>query len=184
MSLITAFELDRIRKEMAEECMTVPGKEINAALEPDFSRLIMKRERDRLAEALACCEQFGRIPLDGISDQRKLLEMAKRGRTLSASDLLQEIRLIRGIRNAVAYEKTIHELPHEEIHDLFTTLIIHDKTEQKLSRCISDYGEVRDSASEHLKEIRRNLRESEALIADGFDCDHPEWTDRTSDQGK
>ncbi len=181
MSLITAFELDRIRKEMAEECMTVPGKEINAALEPDFSRLIMKRERDRLAEALACCEQFGRIPLDGISDQRKLLEMAKRGRTLSASDLLQEIRLIRGIRNAVAYEKTIHELPHEEIHDLFTTLIIHDKTEQKLSRCISDYGEVRDSASEHLKEIRRNLRESEALIAEAVQKFQKEHSDSLMD---
>jgi DNA mismatch repair protein MutS2 len=181
MSLIRAFELDRIREEMVSECVSEPGKEINRTLEPVFSRLIMKRERDRLAEAISCCEHYGRIPMDGISDQRNMLEMAKRGRTLTANDLLQEIRLIRGIRAAVSYEKSIHELPHEELHELFSTLVIHQKTEDALARCISDYGEVKDSASPKLKEVRRNLRESEAAIAEAVQRFQKEHADSLMD---
>ena len=166
MSLFSAFELDRIREEMTAECLTECGREINRTAEPVFDRLIMKRERDRLSEALAACYAFGRAPMDGISDQRNMLEMAMRSQVLTANDLLQEIRLIRGLRLLAGYEKTIQEIDHEELHDLFSTLIIHDKTEKELSRRISDYGEVRDDASEKLKSLRRSLLGIDGEIAE------------------
>ncbi|MBR2769454.1 MAG: endonuclease MutS2 [Solobacterium sp.] len=177
MSLFSAFELDRITQEISEECLTDCGRELSLETRPCFDRLLMKRERDRMAEALAACYAFGRAPFDGISDQRRMLEMAKRSQILTANDLLNEIRLIRGFRTLAAYEKTIRELDHEELHDLFSSLIIHERTERELTKRISEYGEVRDDASEKLKSVRRSLIETEGQIAEAaakFMRDHAE----------
>lgn len=164
MSLLSCFEFERIRQQMVDECQTDPGRALLSKLEPVYERIIIRRDRNRLDEAMNAVVRFGTAPLEGVSDIAGLLSLARKGRSLTASELLQVIRLIRAVRVLVNYETTIHEVPHEELHDLFATLAVHDALEKILTSAINDYGEVKDTASPALKDIRRQLRHADSQI--------------------
>ncbi|MBR2676649.1 MAG: Smr/MutS family protein [Solobacterium sp.] len=169
MSLFTRFELDRIRDEIKEECLTLPGQRIMMAVEPSFSPIEIRRRRNRLEEAMDAQVRFGAPMLEGTGDPESLLNQASKGRVLTAQELLQVLKLIRTVRTVREYENNLKEIPHEELHDLFSTLIIHEALERKIADIINDYGEVKDSASPALKDIRRQLRSADQRIAEAVE---------------
>ncbi|MBO7703773.1 MAG: endonuclease MutS2 [Solobacterium sp.] len=164
MSLLSCFELDRIRDEMALQCMTEAGRRLVSSCEPSFERIIIRRDRNRLDEAMNAIIRFGTAPLEGVSDIEAILKQAEKGRSLTPNEVLQVLKLIRAVKAVIAYEKTIAEVPHEELHDLFVTLMPHDALEKAILAVITDYGEVKDSASAELKSIRNELRHADARI--------------------
>lgn len=164
MSLLSCFELDRIRDEMALQCMTEAGRRLVSSCEPSFERIIIRRDRNRLDEAMNAIIRFGTAPLEGVSDIEAILKQAEKGRSLTPNEVLQVLKLIRAVKAVIAYEKTITEVPHEELHDLFVTLMPHDALEKAILAVITDYGEVKDSASAELKSIRNELRHTDARI--------------------
>ena len=82
----------------------------------------------------------------------------KKGRSLTAHELLDVLNLIRSIQSVLGYEETIREVPHPALNDLFTTLTPKEKLSARISSIINEYGEVKDSASPALSDIRRSLR--------------------------
>ncbi|MCH4207097.1 MAG: endonuclease MutS2 [Solobacterium sp.] len=163
MSLEHSLEYDVIKEQMKSHCAFSLGVQQMEETMPSYDPLIIRRDQQRIKEALVCDTAFGPMPFAGIRDIRSLLLNAKKGRSLSASELNEEIRLIHGIKGIHAYEQSL-EPAHPSIEDLVASLIIHQKTEQKLSSCISEYGEILDSASSQLKEIRRGLKSCDSQI--------------------
>ena len=94
MSLFTRFELDRIRDEIKEECLTLPGQRIMMTVEPSFSPIEIRRRRNRLEEAMNAQVRFGAPMLEGTGDPENLLRQASKGRVLTAQELLQVLKLI------------------------------------------------------------------------------------------
>ena len=169
MSLFTRFELDRIRDAMAEECLSAPGRRLLDACTPSYEPIVIRRDRDRLEEAMNAVIRFGAAPLEGIGDPEHLLKQSAKGRVLTAQELVQELKLIRTVRAVVRYETAIQEIPHPELRDLFSALIVHDALEKTIANAINDYGEVKDSASTALNEIRSQLRSADQHIADAVE---------------
>ena len=159
-----SLELNVILEQVKRYCSFSLGIQEIEQLEPVFDPLIIRRRSAQLKEALECVIRFGPMPFGGIRDISMSLQNAAKGRVLTAGELVAEMELIRGIRGILSYEETL-ECAHTELHDIMSTLTVHEKTEKYLSRCINEYGEVKDNASEELKSIRRQLQSADGEIA-------------------
>jgi MutS2 family protein len=164
MSVESSLELNSILEQVEKYCSFSMGKEQIQNTVPSFSRLIIQRDHAYMKEALEITVHYGPMPFAGIADLRELLINADKGRVLSGSECVSEIRLIQGIQEIVSYEKTLTDVAHPNLKDLIDTLTVHRKTEQYLSKCLNEYGEVLDSASSELRGIRAALRHAEAEI--------------------
>ncbi|MBQ6356998.1 MAG: endonuclease MutS2, partial [Solobacterium sp.] len=159
-----SLELNVILEQVKHCCSFSLGIQEIEQLEPVYDPLIIRHRSRQLKEALECVIRFGPMPFGGIRDLRDTLKNAAKGRVLTAGELVAEMELIRGIRGILNYEESL-ECDHAELHDIISTLTVHEKTEKYLSRCINEYGEVKDNASDELKIIRRQLQSADADIA-------------------
>ncbi|MBQ9327642.1 MAG: endonuclease MutS2 [Solobacterium sp.] len=177
MSIHSAFEFEKIRGQMVDLCLSEIGQAHLSAVEPSFERIIIRRDRQRLYEAMEACVRFGGVPLEGVRDCSSLLVQSEKGRALTAQELLEVLRLLRSVKAAVAYEETIREVPHDELNDLFSTLNVQDALVQRITSIINDYGEVKDTASSQLSEIRSQLLHAGRRIQEAveqFRQSHPD----------
>ena len=56
-----------------------------------------------------------------IKDLREILLNAKKGRTLTAQELIDEMFLIQGIQGMLHYFKSMNALEHDHLSDLYDT---------------------------------------------------------------
>ena len=165
MSIEKSLELDVIISQMERYCDFSLGKQRVHDTVPSFDRLVIQRDNARIKEALACTIKYGPCPITSMSDLRSTLANAKKGRTLSIQECMDEMRLISGIRSAANYETTLVDVPHPDLHELFDSLIVHDILERNLRRIFNEYGEIMDNASKQLQSIRSSLRRIDGDIA-------------------
>ena len=165
MSVEKSLELNEVLDQVKKYCAFSMGLELVSDTKPSFDRLVIRRDHERMKEALECVVRSGTMPFGGISDLRIMLANAAKGRTLTPADFSAELSLIRGIRGIVSYEKSLGDIPHEALKDLTGTLVIHQKTERKLASCFNEYGEIVDNATPELRSIRASLRHADADIA-------------------
>ena len=99
----------------------------------------------------------------GAHDIRPLAEMAKRGGVLTESDLLAVTGTLISARSlARAFEKQAKDFP--KLAEVIKLLPPPPGVIESISRCISDRGEVLDSASPKLGAIRADIKVSHARL--------------------
>ena len=165
MSLENSLELNMILAQVSKYCAFSLGRTAVAETVPSFDPLIIRRDHERMKEALNASVHYGPVPMAGIRDLTDMLKNASKGRTLSGQDLINEVHFIQGIRSIHNYQKELTDFEHPYLDDLIGTLTVHEHTEKVISRCINDYGEVMDTASHELSSIRANIRRAEHDIA-------------------
>lgn len=161
--MVNGLELELIKERIAPFCAFSLGKEKIAALQPSFQPLVIAKENRRSAEALQAVVQYGAMPFYGIKDISRTLHTVLRDGVCTAIELIQAADHARGVAGAQAYLKAV-ELPLKEIHELCDTMQPHKEIAEQLERCFTPYGEVLDSASPALKQIRRSLHQTEAEL--------------------
>ena len=151
------LEFDKILLHLAEHTSFAGGRELALALQPtDDLRLAL----DWLAEtteARALLAQKSDIHLGGVRDVRPLLPLAERASALLPTDLLD-------IRNTLIRARTIQRslarvsahFPH--LADIAVRIEPCEDLIDEIGRCISERGEVLDSASPALGRIRAEKR--------------------------
>ncbi|MBR0477634.1 MAG: Smr/MutS family protein [Solobacterium sp.] len=164
MSLEKSLELDTIIEETEKLCSFSLGAERIRNTLPSYDPLIIKRDNERIRDALQCTVKYGPMPFYGIRDIGKALDNAERSRTLTVQELMDVMMFIRGLRYVLSYEKSI-EIPHEAVKELTGTLLLHGSTEKAIGTAINDYGEIVDEASAELRQIRRDLRSVDQQIS-------------------
>ncbi|MEG0176719.1 endonuclease MutS2 [Anaerorhabdus sp.] len=158
------IELETIKTQIANFCAFSLGREKIEALEPSFSPLIIRRENARIKEALNCTVKYSSMPLSGLKDITKILLQAQKGMTLSPLDFISVINHIRACRGIVAYQTSVEE-KCEELEDLVSSIVIFKSVQEKLESCFDDSGEILDSASPELRQIRRLLLKIDGEIS-------------------
>lgn len=167
MSLENSLELNVILAQIEQYCAFSLGEERIHSTRITYDPLRIRRDNERIREALECVVRFDTIPMGGISDIGTLLNNAKRSRVLTEQDFLAEMRFITGVRGAALYGKeTTAEVRHEALDELFGSLSVHESTLRFLESCFNEYGEVKDSASPELRGIRAALRRADGEIAE------------------
>ena len=165
MSTESSLELNVILAQVEGYCAFSLGKKAIEETVPSYDPLVIRRDHERIKEALACTVKYGSMPFAGIRDIQNLLQNALKGRVLTAQDLLYEQHFIEGIKGISAYEKTLEDVEHPHLKDLIDTMSIHGKVQKDISLALNEYGEVKDSASSELRSIRSSMRKADSEIS-------------------
>jgi DNA mismatch repair protein MutS2 len=166
MSAEKSLELDVIQEQMVKYCAFSLSAEKIREEKPTFEPLIIRQNLERLKEALECVRLYDTVPMGGIKDIRHVLEDAHKGRVLTEGEFVDVMALINGISAVMAYEKGLGETKHSALHELFSSLTSHSSLLRLLNSCFNSYGEVKDSASGELREIRNQLRRMDGELAE------------------
>ena len=149
------LELPKILHQIAERASFSAGRELVLALEPTPNLIEAQAWQQETTEARRLFEVKGSTSIGGAHDVRPLTHRAERGLTLLPGELLDiQSSLEAGHRLKRALTR---------LHDQFPRLSDHASTIESCSslvteirRCISDRGEVLDSATPELARIRRD----------------------------
>lgn len=164
MNLEESLELPVILRQIEELAVTSLGKERIQHTEVSYDPLRIKQNNRSAKEALQCVVQYGALPLDGLRDIRDSLLSCKKGMTLTAYELLEEIRCIDAIKEVLHYRESLKDTDCPELKDLIGTLAVHEKEERYLKERTNAYGEVKDEASPKLFSLRKQLQTIDSEI--------------------
>jgi len=148
------LEFDKILTRLAEHTSFSAGRELALALLPTDDLQLARERQAETTEARALLSQKMDVHLGGVRDVRPLLSLAERSATLLPTDLLD-------IRNTLvrarALRRTLTRLggqPVPHLADIAARIEPCDAVIDEIGRCISERGEVLDSASPALGRIR------------------------------
>lgn len=154
------IELDVLIKQMSSYCSFSLGKKHLEEISPTFDRLIIKRNNERIKEALDLTYKYGSMPFNGFKDITLSLEYALKNKTLTSIECLNILDHFRGIKDIENYFKEYKE-DYSSIDELVESLYYDDNLYKFLTSCFNEYGEIKDSASKELSQIRNKLKKLE-----------------------
>ncbi len=157
------LEFDKILERVAFYASFSMGKQRVLNAEPSFSTLIVNRELNRLKAAMALTIEQGAFTFGGISDVSLPLDKASKGAVLSVEEIVDIGRFNYG---STRLKKQYDGLDkgYEALDDLFESIVALPNLSQAISKAFGDSGEVLDSASTSLKEIRHQIRQTRQQI--------------------
>ncbi|MCI5774011.1 MAG: endonuclease MutS2, partial [Erysipelotrichaceae bacterium] len=158
-------EFSLIVEQMSTYCSFSLGKQALLATKPSFAKLVIKRDNQRIKEALELCYKYESMPFMGIKDITMALDNAAKGIVLAGQDFLNIIDNINGTKGIITYMKQAAN-DYPSISELTNTLVVCDKLLKMLNECFDAYGQVSSNASEQLRAIRQNLGHIDQKIAE------------------
>ena len=154
-SVNNQLEMPVVLDELARRTHTQRGHDRAAGLRSATSLEEAERRLGETTQARARIETAGAPTFGGISDVGPLVTRAVRGGTLDASELLQVAECAHGLRQLKSHVEAPEDGEYGALSSLTSQIEIDDLLEKDVFRCIGEGGEVRDSASERLRELRR-----------------------------
>ncbi|WP_400164260.1 endonuclease MutS2 [Brevibacillus sp. TJ4] len=168
--VLKTLEYDKIVALLVERATCTYGKERAAELQPFTALEKVSAAQRGTAEAANVLRLKGSVPLGGIRDIRGAVQRARLNAMLAPSELLDIASTIasgRRLKNFLLDMAEDVELPllreqAERIEGL-------RELESEIRRCIDENGDVMDSASQELRQVRQEIRQSEARIRERLD---------------
>ncbi|SFU28237.1 DNA mismatch repair protein MutS2 [Clostridium sp. DSM 8431] len=159
------LEFNKIKEKVKKYAVTRGSKELVEALVPYESVYDVKNALEETNEALNLILKKGNPPFEGLRDVREGLERAKKGGTLTTSQLLYIGNMLRTTKSMKEYlTRKEEEEAFERLEDLGYILSPIGGLQADIERCIVSEDEISDRASSVLHGIRRNLKEKNSSV--------------------
>ena len=151
------LEWPRLCQQLATFAATPLGRHACLELDPWRSREESEAYLDQTEEAIRLDRsQPGGVSLEGIHNLLPALERVERGGVLSGEELIQ---IATTLGTARRLRRLIDEQEHlPRLQEWVSSLRTYPELEQEIFRCLDEHGEVRDSASPALADLRRQHR--------------------------
>ena len=165
---LRVLEYPKILERLAQYCAFSGGAELAASLLPSDDLVTVQEWLIQTYEAYQLLQQKDDINFGGVSDLRPLLDRAERRSVLMPSDLLEvkfTLQRARQLRNLLT--RLEHSFPH--LAEMATNIQPCDHVVEQIGRCISDRGDVLDSASPELGRLRSELRVAQDRLLSTLD---------------
>lgn len=168
------LEWPQVQSDILSCCQWSGGQEVLFDFGPLPDVEDVKERQDLVREALLLEGQGDARQLGGLTDPRDSLQAALKGRVLQTSQLLDVELCCTVCRDVYTLMKGREELPG--LCDLVSTVIPHQRLEQKLRRSISRDARLTDEASTALRRLRAEVREAESRLQNSLQglLRHPE----------
>ncbi|MEH7462081.1 endonuclease MutS2 [Bacillus thuringiensis] len=163
---LRVLEYEKVKEQLLEHVASSLGRDKVKGLVPSTDYQEVVEMQETTDEAAKVIRLKGHVPLGGIFDVRPNVKRAKIGSMLSPHELLDIASTMYGSRQMKRFiEDMIENGVELPILDTYVARIVslYD-LEKKITNCISDGGEVVDSASEKLRGIRQQIRTAESRI--------------------
>jgi DNA mismatch repair protein MutS2 len=160
---LAVLEYGKILERVAARCAFSGGQERALALLPSDDLPTVHTWLAQTAEAMRLLEQKNDVHFGGVRDVRPWADKASRSAMLLAPELL-EVRqtLLRARALRTLLTKIESGFPH--LAEIGAAIEPCDELTAQIGRCISDRGDVLDSASDALLRIRAELRSAQERL--------------------
>ncbi|GAX90664.1 endonuclease MutS2 [Effusibacillus lacus] len=168
--VLRVLEYHKIVEKAVQQASTYMGKERTAQLQPlatvdEVRKALAATEEGRLVFRLK-----GLIPLGGIRDIRQPVKRSAVGGTLNSQELLDVADTIMASRRLRKFLLDIaDEHPIPTLRELAEELFELRPLEEEIRSAIDSNAEIVDHASPDLKNIRQEMRQTQARIKDKLD---------------
>ena len=154
---LTTLEFPKILERLATYCAFAVSADKARALRPVVDIEEARRLQSETAEALRLQVTHSDLTIGGARDIREPLELARRGGVLEPGNLLDVKYTLIAARNlSRTFERMAGDYPN--LANIATQLPPPSGIIDAITRAISERGEVLDTASERLGNIRRDMR--------------------------
>ena len=157
---------DRIRQIISDKCSTVYATE-RAATETFSNKASLIRKRLLLTDEMRLIMMFeDSFPSGGFIDCIDFLKPLES--TSSAIDLLSLRKLktmLETLRKVTAFFEDIKDGVYPNLKRMSVPIMSFPEVQRRIEGIIDRYGDIKDTASDILYEIRRSLREKEGAIS-------------------
>ncbi len=158
------LEFDKIITRLAEHASSLPGKELCQSLLPSTNLDQVNKNLGDTSDALSRILRNGSISFGGLKDVRPFLKSLEIGSTLGITELLMIQSLLRITESSIKYGNTNSESAPDHLHSLFISLNPLREVSSQINRCIISESEIADDASSELKNIRRQIKNTNERI--------------------
>ncbi|MBO4667696.1 MAG: endonuclease MutS2 [Bacilli bacterium] len=160
------LEFDKIIELLKEEIILDTNKENLDDISLDYNILEVNSMLDETMEAKTIIERMGRFPLYFTSNvDYELMKTTKRG-LLQIHDILEVGKLLDTVKNIIIFNDSLfsHEISNDILNNYVLALIYLKNLNLRIKESINSFGEVLDSASTELFQIRKKIKDSEKSI--------------------
>lgn len=161
---LEVLEFERVLERIARRASSEPGKDRVLALRPLLDPSEIERELARVGATIRFVEDepsWGMPPVPSVGDV--VSRLGVEGAVLDPPELYLLGVLLRSSRRLLA-ELSSREGRYAELATTIGLLVDRKPLEDTINRCVDADGEVLDTASKELKEIRGRLRGAQARI--------------------
>lgn len=166
---LDVLEFGQVRSVLASFASSKLGRDAAEALYPSLDADWIARRTAETTEFKRLLEQGDRVPLAGLRDIRTILENFGKKQTMFEPDQLLEISdTLRAGGHLKAFLGELEPSEFEHLRHMADKLKNFNHIVEEVNRCIDGDGNIRDDASEKLKEIRRQIAHLNRQIQKGF----------------
>lgn len=164
---LRTIEFNVIKDMLSKHAQSSLGKEIINELMPVCDQHAVQERLKETTEGQMAILRRGNPPLGGISDIRTSLKKAELGSILGPGELLHISDILRASRSLKQYSAEAPQGQFLEIIDGITVQLGTNKQlEDAINNAIISEEEISDNASDGLKTIRRQIRETNVSVKD------------------
>ena len=157
---------DKVREMISDRCLTACAAGHVAAEEFSTDGSVI-RKRLNLTDEMRLVLMFEEnFPTTGYIDAADFLEpLEKEGSVIDALSLAKLKTMTDTVRRVTAFFSGIKEGVYPELKRMSSTIRSYPEVQRRIECILDKYGEIKDSASEKLFAIRRDIRVKEASIS-------------------
>ncbi|MED4753840.1 endonuclease MutS2 [Brevibacillus choshinensis] len=168
--VLKTLEYDKIVALLVDKATCTYGKEKAAELLPFMRMEEVNIAQRGTAEAATVLRLKGSVPLGGIRDIRGPVQRARLNAMLAPLELMDIASTVsagRKLKHFVLDMCDDHELPL--LRDQANRIEGLRELEMEIRRCVDESGDILDSASVELRQVRQEIRQLEARIREKLD---------------
>jgi DNA mismatch repair protein MutS2 len=163
--VLRVLEYPKIIEQLGTHASSSLGKEKVMGLQPSFIYEKVNEAQKSTYEGLTVLRLKGHVPLGGIKDIRSSIKRAAIGGILNSTELNDIANTLYGGRQLKIFLEGVTEDQALPILQSWNEQIASLKPlEQEIKSCIDDQGEVLDSASPTLRQLRSLIRSTENRV--------------------
>jgi DNA mismatch repair protein MutS2 len=163
--VLRVLEYEKIIEQLGNHVSSSLGKEKVQRLTPTFIYDEVVDSQKATFEGATVLRLKGYVPMGGIRDLRPSLKRAAIGGMLNATDLIDIATTLYGGRQLKIFlEGVITDQSLPILQSWVEQITSLKPLEQEIKLCIDDQGDILDSASPALRQIRAQIRSAESRI--------------------
>lgn len=161
------LEFDKVKKMLADKAATVLGKKAadNLFISGNYQEVVALQEET--AEIIRIFDAGKRLPFGGIFNIIPSLKKAEIGSVLEAEELLHIGSTLVAIENMKTFLHDFELIPHLLVYG--DNLQIFSLLEKQINATVDEHGEIKDSASPQLKNLRSSIKIAKNRIKEHLD---------------
>lgn len=163
--ILDKLEYPKVIAQIEKYCATESGKKLVNKMLPMYEVDAIYIENKRVHEAKEILIKNVEPPFEFLPDLEETLSRSKiQGVILTAKQIIEVFNLAQQSRKLYQFLKAKDDEIKSNLKDLLDRLFVDKVFEHHFTKVFDDNGEIKDTASSKLREIRVEIREKEASL--------------------